>query len=454
MNLVKISFDKTHKLLINNKLVAKICLFVALFYINVPFVKAQEEKKEEGNNEELIHNLQNHKQEVEHEAHDHDQYEKCFVAVHGVILFQGMNFLEKDERFKNANGSPSNWNATASVPMFSVAAGYKFSEKTDFLAKIEFEYGGFGGHQHIHKHGEKAHIGLEKSGAVTVERVYLTHKFSEHFKLRMGHMPIPIGQVYLAHEPIAYMASISAKADSKVIPREWQETGISIFGKISDKFNYQLMCVTGLDADYFEPYNYISGGKQNKFEKIYFTSPALVGRIDYHIHNLKLGLVGYWGKTDRNAQDQNHVGRNINVGLLEFDTRYRTNKWHFLGNIITGNVTNTKKLEKPIAQNALSGSMELGFNLNHGKNIFKKHENAFWLFGRIDYSNPMMNMPTGYKADIRAKEMSLTGGINLFINKSIAIKADYEYIFVGNTSVNNEQILSLSAVFSFLPYKK
>ncbi|PID60987.1 MAG: hypothetical protein CR986_03290 [Ignavibacteriae bacterium] len=375
-----------------NKLTSKMYLFIIIFFINFLFVNAQSEKHE---HEDTDHHLKKENQEVKHDAHehDHDAYEKCFVALHGVMLFQGMSFLEEEERFENQNGSPKEWNSSASIPTFSVGMGYKFSKRTEFFAKAEFEYGGFGGHQHLHEHGDEANIGLEKSGAVTIERVYLTHKFSESFKLRMGHMPIPMGQVYLAHEPTAYMASINAKADSKIIPGEWQETGISIFGKLSHQFDYQFMCVTGLDADYFEPYNFVSGGKQSRFEKIYFTSPALVGRIDYNINNLKLGLVGYWGSTDHNAQDQQHEGRNINVALLEFDTRYRTNKWHFLANIITGNATNTEKLDEPIAQSALSGSVELGFNLNHNESIFNNHENALWLFGRIDYSNPMMNMP-------------------------------------------------------------
>ncbi len=96
----------------------------------------------------------------------------------------------------------------------------------------------------------------------------------------------------------------------------------------------------------------------------------------------------------------------------------------------------------------------MAFNLNHNESIFNNHENALWLFGRIDYSNPMMNMPANYNSDIRAKEMSITGGINLFVTKSIALKADYEYIFVGDSSINNEQIISLSTAFNFFPYMK
>ncbi len=310
-----------------NKLTSKINLLLIMFFINFLCMNAQSEKHEHKDTDQ---HLKKENQEVEYEVHehDHDAYEKCFVAVHGIMLLQGMSFLEEEERFENQNGSPKEWNSTASIPTFSLGMGYKFSHKTDFFAIVEFEYGGFGGHQHLHKGDKEADIGLEKSGAVTIERVYLTHKLSEGFKLRMGHMPIPMGQGYLAHEPTSYMASINAKADSRIIPAEWQETGVSIFGKLSDKFNYQLMCVTGLDADYFEPYNFASGGKQSRFEKVYYSSPALVGRIDYNINNFKLGLVGYWGNTDRNAQDQQHEGRNIDVSFLELDARYRTNKWH------------------------------------------------------------------------------------------------------------------------------
>lgn len=422
-------------------------LSVALLFCSVS-VLAQHVEHGGKHVDDIANEEHHHDHDHSSPIHSHDDFNKYFLAVHGITLFNATNVL--NDRFENPDGATKQWNATASLPLFATAFGFGITDKTKIFAKIEFEHGGIGGHQHAGEHGHEAHVGLEKSGAVVLERVYLLHKFSENFNLRIGKMPVPMGQMYLAHEPITYRATLQGRADGKVIPHEWQEIGFSLFGDITPAWGYQLYCVIGLDADYFSPENFVSEGKQSRFERNFYSTPAFVGRIDYKgIDNLNIGLTGYYGNTDLNTQDQTQPRRNISVTLAELSVVYKTNELHAVSNVILGNATNTEKLDTPIAQQAMAATVELGYNLNS-----KNPNNSLWLFGRVDYSNPIYKMPNGIVGDVRAKETAITGGINYFLNSSVAIKAEYFHRLVGNENINNEQGVSVGAVFSFAAVNK
>ncbi len=118
---------------------------------------------------------------------------------------------------------------------------YQFSDTIVFNSEIEFEHGGAST-----SNGSK----LFEGGNIEVEQLFVDFKFNEHINWRApGIDLIPLGFFNLHHEPTLFYSTERPELYRELIPSTWFEMGTSIYGKVVDGLNYQLMVSAGLDDD-------------------------------------------------------------------------------------------------------------------------------------------------------------------------------------------------------------
>jgi hypothetical protein len=226
--------------------------------------------------------------------------------------------------------------------------GYKFNEKVSFMSEIEYE--------HVSE--------------VYVEQAYLKYKTNENFNVLAGLMLVPMGIINEFHEPTTFYGVERPNVDNYIVPTTWREIGVGFSGKIDNvSLKYQAYLFNGFKS-YAAGAGILRGtdgfrkGRQKGAESV-VNSPNLSAKLDYYgITGLRLGLSGYFGKTqtDNSAIEGSTVG----ISMIGFDARYKFNNLELRGQYIHTNLTDTED-----------------YNLLTGKDLGSE---MFGLYGEVAYS--------------------------------------------------------------------
>jgi hypothetical protein len=173
-------------------------------------------------------------------------------------------------------------NTSLDVSRMVLSVGYRFSDKTQFLAEVEFE--------HVKE--------------LYVEQAFLNHTFSDALSFRAGLMLIPMGIINEYHEPTTYNGVLRPSVDNLIVPTTWREIGAGFTGRFQDAgLKYQLYLVNGFSSygsdgkGTLNGSGYLRSGRQ-RGAKSFLSAPNLSAKVDYYgIRGLKLGLAGYFGDT-------------------------------------------------------------------------------------------------------------------------------------------------------------
>ena len=245
-----------------------------------------------------------------------------------------------------------------------------------FTTELEFEYGGTGSAMELeYEEFGEYESEVEKGGEVMLEQFHFTKTFRPYFKVRVGHLILPIGHTNTRHESILYYGTVRPESETSIIPSTWHETGLSILGNYG-KWAYQLFLVNGLDANGFSSAYWVRDGKQGIFEDVKMTDPALAFRVENtSINKLRLSASGYTGKSTGNTTKPSKMeGLDGRVSILSADFEYGSKRLTARGNVIHGDLSDSYAISSinknlssaiqyqrtPVAQNALAYGAEVG----------------------------------------------------------------------------------------------
>lgn len=361
----------------------------------------------------------------------------------------GINRFQKE-------GSTKDHRNTIAIPRFTIGFDYKFTPKWVLGAEIEFEAGGTGTAVELenNENGEYE-TEIEKGGEVALEQLHITRLIIPEFNVRVGHQVVPVGLTNAHHEPINFFGTIRPESQTVIMPSTWHETGLTIFGTFGRgyaTFDYEAMVVTGLNANGFDRDTWIASGKQGFFEADNFTSPGYVARIDWRgVQGLRTGVSFYYcrnaGSNSDKSQTYSSYGR-IPVEIVTWDAQYR-NKWLTARADLTyGHIGNTKAVNErnnrlpnaspysrltPVAKNALSYGVEIGFNFGNVFGIPKCP--VLMPFARYEYFNPQKSVAKPYTADKRLEVSKWVVGLDWFALPNLVVKADYSTRQIGTQKV-------------------
>jgi len=226
--------------------------------------------------------------------------------------------------------------------------GYKFNEKVSFMSEIEYE--------HVSE--------------VYVEQAYLKYKANENFNVLAGLMLVPMGIINEFHEPTTFYGVERPNVDNYIVPTTWREIGVGFSGKIDNaSLKYQAYLFNGFKS-YAAGAGILRGsdgfrkGRQKGAESV-VNSPNLSAKIDYYgITGLRLGLSGYFGKTQ--TDNSSIEGSTVGISMIGLDARYKYNNLELRGQYIHTNLTDTED-----------------YNLLTGKDLGSK---MYGLYGEVAYS--------------------------------------------------------------------
>lgn len=226
--------------------------------------------------------------------------------------------------------------------------GYKFNDKVSFTSEIEYE--------HVSE--------------VYIEQAYLKYKANEHFNVLAGLMLVPMGIINEFHEPTTFYGVERPNVDNYIVPTTWREIGIGFSGKIDNaSLKYQAYLFNGFKS-YAAGAGILRGtdgfrkGRQKGAESV-VNSPNLSAKLDYYgITGLRLGLSGYFGKTQ--TDNVAIEGSTVGISMIGLDARYKYNNLELRGQYIQTNLTDTE-----------------AYNLLTGKDLGSE---MYGLYGEVAYS--------------------------------------------------------------------
>lgn len=311
------------------------------------------------------------------------------------------------------------------------------AEWIDFRTELEWEHGGVT--------DEVKNNGL--SGEARVEQAYLDFKFSNCLKVRTGVMLVPVGALNLYHEPTSFNSTERPMLDQTLIPSTWSEMGVSIYGALGSKADYQLMVLNGLNGSGFSAAQGIRGGRQN-YNEDNNRGKAVAGRLELQpLSNLYTNISFYTGNSAADGAAYTTVAA--------FDGKYSVNDFTLAGEYVFVYQDDPALLGATDIGQRMSGYwIEGAYNVmptawKRGK-LAQAEAKAFVRWSEINTQQGTLVDPSQKSG--RYDRNYVTAGVAFNPVTNVTIKADYQFYgdhrASGETALDGDKFqLSLGFVF-------
>lgn len=310
-------------------------------------------------------------------------------------------------------------NGNLEVHRLVLLFGYRFNEKTSFVAELEIE--------HVKE--------------VFVEQAFLNYELLPWLQFRGGLMLVPMGIVNEYHEPATFNGVERPNVDSKIIPTTWREIGAGFTGRFDElSIKYQLYLMNGFngynEGGIFRGSDGFRKGRQKGAES-FMSSPNLASKIDFYgILGLKLGLSTYHGKSQstlynginkNNTQAVNLADSSVvGISMVGFDARYRKRGFEARAQLNLVDINNTN--EYNILTGKDLGSQMLGWYVEAGYNLLEKAatEQRLTPFIRYEKYNTHAKTEGNLVVNKSYDRVDLTFGLGWWLASGAVLKADYQ----------------------------
>jgi len=284
--------------------------------------------------------------------------------------------------------------------------GYKFNDNIILNVELEFEHGG---------------VEAGAGGEVIVEFMYLDFLLNKNANIRAGHMLMPMGLVNEKHEPTLFTTVQRPNTSKNLIPSTWHESGVMVYGNITDNLSYKLAGATALKAD-DNGDKWIRNGRGGSFKN---KNPklAVVARADYTgVNGLLVGASAY------NDSD---------ITMVDAHIDYNQDALR-----VYGVYTQTSRSGTTVGQveSAKGGFLNVGYDLSSLTSIENKTP-LFIQYESVDAQSEINGGASGEAID------TTTIGINYFAHEQVVLKADYAMLKQNGSADKSIASLSLGFIF-------
>lgn len=358
------------------------------------------------------------------------------ISTDGNLTIGGYGEVHYNQRLSG----DTRYNGTLDVHRIVMFLGYNFSEKTQFVSEVEYEY----------------------AKELWVEQAFIQHKLNNSINFQAGLMLIPMGIVNLYHEPVTFNGVERPVIDNKIAPSTWREVGVGFNGTIVPlTLKYQVMMVNG-PVSYDGAAGLMSGSKgiregRQKGSKSYMSSPNFAGRVEYFgVSGLNLGLSGYFGPSQSKLYDKlsntNAAGLAkadssvVGIAMIGLDGRYQKRGLEARAQFYYAGLSNTEAYNvftgKSGAKNDLGSAMS-GYYAEVGYNVLQGVSATTGLVPFVRYmAYDTHTSVAGIVKKAAYSEQILTGGLTCRINKGVVLKADVD---IAKTGVATQWTTTLNA---------
>lgn len=345
----------------------------------------------------------------------------------------------------------------------TIYPSYRYNPNLSVHAEIEFEHGGTGVTMEFDKFEEfgEFETEVEKGGEVLLEQLNLLFEWKPYFNVRAGRFKLPIGLNSQLDEPPDYFTTTRSETESSILPTNWYEMGVDVFGKFGScrRWSYHVAVVNGLDATGFSSATWIVRGHQNRFETVNAEDWAVCARLDYEwIDDQFVGLSAYYGNSANNRPKPD-LGVDAHVTIVEGHASLQRGPWIVRSIAIYGTLENADEVSEanrnlsnnlnvkrtPVGSAALGIAGEVGFNVLSLTEMNRRLD----IFARYEWYDTMFKVSGNVFDNPRWQRSVWTGGANYYFEPKVLIKAQYSARKLGVASSNHENTFSLGLGFEF-----
>jgi hypothetical protein len=306
---------------------------------------------------------------------------------------------------------PEGANGTMDVHRLVMLLGYKFSDKVQFVTEIEYE--------HVKE--------------VYVEQAFLNYSLNDHVNIRGGLMLVPMGIVNEYHEPTTFNGVERPNVDKSIVPSTWREIGLGVTGRFNDlSLGYQAYIFNGFASVNGDKVlggsNGLRNGRQKGAESTVNT-PNLSAKVDYYgIAGLRLGLSGYFGRTQAADDIQDVNGADVGVSMVGFDARYINRRFSARGQYIHALITDADAYNTLYETNL--GSELKGWYAEVAYNLLPiDAEQKLDIFARYEvYDTHAATAEANIARNLSYNRNEWTTGLSYHVASGAVVKADYQLL--------------------------
>jgi hypothetical protein len=309
---------------------------------------------------------------------------------------------------------PEGDNGELDVQRLVLLVGYKFNDKTQFVSEIELE--------HVEE--------------VFVEQAFVNYAISDNVSLRGGLMLVPMGIVNEYHEPTTFNGVERPAVDNSIVPTTWREIGVGVNGRFPDaSLSYQAYIFNGFRSTTADGEGGVNGflsgssglrGGRQKAIKSTVDSPTFSTKLDYYgIPGLRLGLSGYFGKTQAEDDVEMFDGANIGIAMVGFDARYGFRRFTARGQFIYASLNDTEAYNALTSSNL--GSALQGYYVEGAYNLLPlSAKQKLYAFARYENYDTHAQTDGDLMRNDAYNRTDITTGLSYHLAPGVVLKGDYQ----------------------------
>jgi len=146
------------------------------------------------------------------------------------------------------------------------------------------------GFEHLEGNGE--------SETHFIPELYVDFIVKKWMSVRAGLQPLNIGYINNNEEPLLFLSVNRPETERLILPSEWIEAGVTVYGDLFNKINYALGFTNGILAKDFISATWIRGGAEGQLES--FNKLAINAQVNYlPVNNVTLSASSYYNESGR-----------------------------------------------------------------------------------------------------------------------------------------------------------
>ncbi|GGW70576.1 phosphate-selective porin O/P [Winogradskyella epiphytica] len=317
---------------------------------------------------------------------------------------------------------PEGDNGELDVQRLVLLFGYKFNDRVQFVTEVEFE--------HVEE--------------VYVEQAFLQYSLSDNVNLRGGLMLVPMGIINEYHEPTTFNGVERPSVDKSIVPTTWREIGFGVAGRLDNaSMRYQAYIFNGFQSvngsKVLGGANGLRNGRQ-KGIKSTIDSPTFSAKLDYYgLPGLRLGLSGYFGRTQAEDDVEDIDGTSVGVSMIGLDARYAYKRFTARGQFIHASITDSEDYNA--LNNADLGSALQGWYVEGAFNLLPQtKQQQLFAFARYSDYDTHASVAGGLIKNEAYDRDEWTFGLSYKIAPGAVVKADYQLFGDGTDSDSPNQL--------------
>lgn len=303
---------------------------------------------------------------------------------------------------------PEGLNGELDVQRLVLLFGYKFNDRTQFITEIEFE--------HVEE--------------VFVEQAFLNYSLNDNINLRGGLMLVPMGIINEYHEPTTFNGVERPSIDGSIVPTTWREIGVGVSGKFDDaSLRYQAYLFNGFASvngtKVLGGKNGLRNGRQKGIRST-INKPNFSAKLDhYGIPGLRLGLSGYFGRTQAEDDVDDLDGSDVGISMIGVDARYRFQRFTAKGQFINANISDSEAYNN--LNDADLGSELRGWYLEAAYNLLpQEKQQQLFAFARYEDYDTHASVDGNLMDNLAFDRNEWTFGLSYKLAPGAVVKADYQ----------------------------